>query len=241
MSSNSSVLPTHVGRFEMMNVGRLPPSSKITLQQKIFFICMTVAVGLLSYLIARGVVNHSKSTQVLLTSGSLTKSSLTSIKFYNEYTQNTSYSGIYNWENIVEPYKITYFEVPTFTNMDSFDFVWFLDGWRIAEGSKISFTFGAPTGVFQTIRVDAVGSSGAVSLSWSMDVMCKYVRREIRSLVEQDRIAFFQAINIVYRVPTQTGKALYGPNYRSKDFFTRLHLYYGGTQDCDHWHQVFSF
>jgi hypothetical protein len=25
--------------------------------------------------------------------------------------------------------------------------------------------------------------------------------------------------------------------YRSKDFFNRIHLYYGGSKSCDHWHQ----
>jgi len=33
------------------------------------------------------------------------------------------------------------------------------------------------------------------------------------------------------------GKKLYGKNYRSRDYFNRIHLYYGGSKSCDHWHQ----
>ena len=56
-------------------------------------------------------------------------------------------------------------------------------------------------------------------------------------MLDQDRDAFFQAVSIMQRVPTQTGKRLYGTKYRSKDFFNRIHLYYGGSKSCDHWHQ----
>ena len=237
MSFSSSDLPIRMERFEVMNIGIVPVKTRLTIQQKIFFACMAIGVGLLSYLVARGLVNHSGSTNLVQT-GAKAKSMLTSIKFYNEYTLNTSYSGIYNWENIVEPYKVTYFEVPSFANMNEYVFYWYLDGNKIAEGSKINFTFTSPTGLFQKVTVEAADKSGKVLLSWSLDVMCKYVRREIRALVEQDRIAFFQAMNVIFRVPTQAGKRLYGPNFRSKDFFTRYHLYYGGDQVCDHWHQV---
>jgi Common central domain of tyrosinase len=30
---------------------------------------------------------------------------------------------------------------------------------------------------------------------------------------------------------------LYGTKYGSKDYFNRIHLYYGGSKSCDHWHQ----
>ena len=59
----------------------------------------------------------------------------------------------------------------------------------------------------------------------------------MRQLLGQDRDAFFQAVSIMQRIPTQTGKRLYGTKYRSKDFFNRIHLYYGGSKSCDHWHQ----
>ena len=95
--------------------------------------------------------------------------------------------------------------------------------------------------------------------------MVKYVRREIRSLTDIDREKFFNAVHILARVPTTTGQVMYGTDYKSKvqthrvstpnshipsqsltpyilqDYFNRVHLYYGGTADCDHWHQGAGF
>ena len=58
-------------------------------------------------------------------------------------------------------------------------------------------------------------------------VMVKYVRREIRSLTDRDREMFFNAVSVIQRVPSAVGQAIYGKKYYSKDFFNRIHLYYG--------------
>lgn len=58
-------------------------------------------------------------------------------------------------------------------------------------------------------------------------VMVKYIRREIRSLTDRDREIFFNAVSVLQRVPSAVGQQVYGENYYSKDFFNRLHLYYG--------------
>ena len=57
--------------------------------------------------------------------------------------------------------------------------------------------------------------------------MVRYIRREIRALTDQDREAFFQAVMTIQRVPMSVGKRLYGPHYRDKDYFNRVHLYFG--------------
>ena len=56
------------------------------------------------------------------------------------------------------------------------------------------------------------------------EVMVKYVRREIRSLRDRDRETFLNAAMIMQRVPTNVGERLYGPKYKSKDYFNRIHL-----------------
>ena len=243
MSSNS-YLRIEEGGFEAMSYGERA-NKRPTLQQRILTICLFVTVGLMSYVVARVVSPRLNQTVVVTSSLATAKSSVSespqtpTINYYNEYTKNTTYSGVYNWKNIVEPYKNTTFEVTNPVSSSEYSYIWYLDGWHIAEGSQINFTFAAPSGSYQQVRVDLVeAKSQKVLYSSSIDVMNKYVRREIRSLVEQDRIAFLQAMSIIFRVPTQTGKALYGSNYRSRDFFTRMHLYFGGTADCDHWHQV---
>ena len=159
-----------------------------------------------------------------------------SISIYNEYTIDRPLSGGYPWEYIVEPYKVTTLEV---TNPNSeVTYKWYIDGWHQGDGTVITTAFTEVTGKYHTINVQMIASSGKVMGSSSISVMCKYVRREIRELIDQDREAFFQAVAILQRVPTQTGKKIYGTKYRSRDYFNRIHLYYGGSKSCDHWHQV---
>ncbi|CAM9292136.1 unnamed protein product, partial [Choristocarpus tenellus] len=57
--------------------------------------------------------------------------------------------------------------------------------------------------------------------------MVKYVRREIRSLTDVDREMFFNAVSVLQRVPTSVGRLVYGDSYRSKDYFSQKHVYYG--------------
>lgn len=38
---------------------------------------------------------------------------------------------------------------------------------------------------------------------------------------------FFNAVAVMQRVPSGVGQIVYGSNYYSKDYLTRLHLYYG--------------
>ena len=58
-------------------------------------------------------------------------------------------------------------------------------------------------------------------------VTVKYVRREIRKLTDRDREIFFNAVAVMQRVPSAVGQMVYGAKYYSKDYFTRIHLYYG--------------
>lgn len=161
-----------------------------------------------------------------------------SIIFYNEYTVDKPLGGDYPWPNIVEPYRVTTFQVSDPLSTDEYKYEWSIDGWHKDDGSTVQIVFGAPTGEAQTITVALKRrTDGKVLSTSSVEVMCKYVRREIRDLFDQDREAFFQAVAIMQRVPTQAGKLVYGKNYRSRDFFNRIHLYYGGSKSCDHWHQ----
>ena len=66
-----------------------------------------------------------------------------------------------------------------------------------------------------------------VAVEHSFNVTVKYVRREVRSLTDFDREKFFNAVSVLQRVPSAVGQQVYGKKYYSKDFFNRLHLYYG--------------
>ena len=76
---------------------------------------------------------------------------------------------------------------------------------------------------------DADAEPGTASRDNRLDfvVTVKYVRREIRTLTDRDRETFFNAIAVMQRVPSAVGRAVYGNKYYSKDYFNRMHLYYG--------------
>lgn len=63
--------------------------------------------------------------------------------------------------------------------------------------------------------------------SYHFEVAVKYVRREIRRMTDRDREIFFNAVAVMQRVPSAVGQQVYGKRYFSKDYFNRLHLYYG--------------
>lgn len=99
------------------------------------------------------------------------------------------------------------------------------------RGAQCSVTAFDPTltGSVPELRGGDIGTeeSAIVSGPYYFSVEVKYVRREIRSLTDQDREMFFNAVSVIQRVPSSVGQAVYGSNYYSKDYLTRLHLYYG--------------
>ncbi len=158
------------------------------------------------------------------------------VSIYNEYTKDKPLEGDYPWEYIVEPYRKTTLCV---TNaIEGYYYSWYVNDWHQEDGTNITMLFLSPTGDYSTVKVYMIDSTtDVVQTSAEINVMIKYVRREIRSLIDQDRLAFFNAVSIMQRVPTSVGKKIYGDKYRSRDYFNRIHLYYGGNITCDHWHQ----
>lgn len=75
--------------------------------------------------------------------------------------------------------------------------------------------------------VAATTSTAGEIFEYEFAVTVKYVRREIRSLTDRDRETFFNAVAVLQRVPSAVGRAVYGGKYYSKDYFNRMHLYYG--------------
>lgn len=87
-------------------------------------------------------------------------------------------------------------------------------------------THGIPGGRVSASLGDGTRGAGE-SATEEFVVAVKYVRREIRSLTDRDREVFFNAMAVMQRVPSAVGRAIYGRKYYSKDYFNRMHLYYG--------------
>jgi hypothetical protein len=71
----------------------------------------------------------------------------------------------------------------------------------------------------------------------------KYVKREIRTLDDEDRNAFLDAMSVLYRTSKLEGMELYGDNYITAYDVSQLHNNLAGDVDggCDHLHDGYGF
>lgn len=182
----------------------------------------------------------------------ISKSETFDFKVYNEYGNVAN--PAYPWRLVAEPFRMTTLESTGKAPQDAC--IWNLE-YRKTEHRNASHndflqrdddtytTAGCLTG-FQfkklgTWRVTLTEVSEEGSKAITNDIMVKYIRREIRKLTDRDREYFFCGVMMLARIPTHTGQLLYGEKYKSKDFLNRMHLYYGGRADCDHWHKGAGF
>jgi hypothetical protein len=159
------------------------------------------------------------------------------ILVYNDYTKFNPIK-YYPWSHMAEPERVTYLEANIEEESGyTYRYTWYVNDHIQDYGRVIEMNF--PEVGDQSVVLE-VSKSGKVE-TYEVTVKVKYVRREIRSLTDKDREMFFNAVSIMQRVPTSVGQKIWGTNYKSKDYFNRVHLYYGGTADCDHWHQGAGF
>eukprot|EP00903_Cladosiphon_okamuranus_P013777 g12823.t1 len=113
-------------------------------------------------------------------------------------------------------------------------FKWSFEDGTVLQGREVQhyFTVLGRQTVSLSQTIVSTGDIKQVEAS----VMVKYVRREIRQLTEKDRVAFFDAMEKLYRLPTSEGNSVYGNEYKGIDFFVQMHLDGAGIEDCDHWH-----
>lgn len=101
------------------------------------------------------------------------------------------------------------------------------------------------TGSPATVQVDAVGvfactvtathrSTGA-AYTQDFTLAVKYVRREIRSLSDADREAFFDALYKIYSVDAALGKKQYGAKFQTAEYFLWKHLTGAFRADAEAW------
>lgn len=216
------------------------------------FLVVTVGV---SFILGYMVAGHSLVSTSKLSDSSTTQEVSAQDPFYpdiivyNDYTKETPVTSEYNLNYkseiyYIEPERPTTFEVVNSDNR--FKYSWDFDyGVVVCENSptcvlSVAGELSKKQGKLYVKLVAEHTKSGTKTVSLHA-VKVRYVRRELRRLLEQDRVAFFQAVAILQRVPTQVGKKLFGDNYRSRDFFNRMHLYFGGSKSCDHWHQGAGF
>jgi len=99
----------------------------------------------------------------------------------------------------------------------------------------------------QLVASAARGSNAPLALSstsytWTEVYMnCLYVRRELRTLNDDDRNAFFDTAEVLFRTPTSEGQDTYGSKYYGIGTFAMAHNILAGNSDCDHMHDGLGF
>ena len=143
------------------------------------------------------------------------------------------------WDAVAEPFRaqtiyITKLAIDgTEMTVDDYDISWEIDGSKYS-GNGASFVVKKTAVLTATVAV--VSKSGAVEMSREFSLAVKYIRRELRSLTDADREAYFAALYKLYTVDAATGVSLYGSKFRTAEQQLWKHLNGAGTSDCDHWH-----
>ena len=90
--------------------------------------------------------------------------------------------------------------------------------------------------VFDGCVCKVVTEDGSV-FTRTFSAAAKYVRREIRSLIPEEKTRFMDAMKVVYDYKNEDMyMTKYGAKFKSIKYFQEKHLNGAGTTDCDHWH-----
>jgi len=110
--------------------------------------------------------------------------------------------------------------------------------WKIEEksyiGQTVTHTF-TNTG-YVIIEVKITYGKEKLESAQTFSIMVRHVRRELRSLTDEDRDKILSVMEIMYYTPSVVGKTIYGENYRSISDFMLDHLKGAAQKTCDHWH-----
>ncbi|CAM9893269.1 unnamed protein product [Pylaiella littoralis] len=85
------------------------------------------------------------------------------------------------------------------------------------------------------------GDGTVVVRSSTTEIFCKYVRREIRSLFEEERNMMFDAMKVLWDVKVEEGRDLYGPDYLDVWSIDMFHQVGASDIECDHLHDGIGF
>ena len=161
---------------------------------------------------------------------------------YNPLDQAASW---YPWDYIAEPHKTTHLAVVDCSS----DAVY---SWAVTHHAAgyptpvrtLSDSTGCEVKLVMTavstmhkVAIDLARGDGATS-QHTIEVMCKYVRREIRDLTESDRERYFRAMAAVAKTDLETGIARYGTKFVNLEYFAVKHIH---TQECSPFHGGLSF
>ena len=157
------------------------------------------------------------------------------ITFKNEYGTVTTHD-LYAYDNIVEPYKTTTIGL-NLALPEKYSVSWQIGETKSGlKGSSLTQVFTTVNDVFKVTANIYDSDAGKEVTSIVSEAACKYVRREIRTLTDDDRNAFLDALEIVYNTDQTEGQSMYGEKFINIRELVKKHLDGAGRKECDHWH-----
>ncbi|CAN0234756.1 unnamed protein product [Pylaiella littoralis] len=148
---------------------------------------------------------------------------------------------------LIEPHRETTLSVSS--PRDGYEYIWEVRGGDADEADLHTTASGAEAVVILTIlddnviRLKEVNSEGTVVRRLDEMVMVKYVRREIRTLTDEEREELLDAMFTLWEVKVDggNGKERYGDNYADIYAMNRLHIMAAMNKTCDHFHDGLGF
>ncbi|CAM9863802.1 unnamed protein product [Pylaiella littoralis] len=149
---------------------------------------------------------------------------------------------------LIEPHRETTLSVSSPRN--GYEYIWEVRGGDPLDKADVrARASGAEAVVILTIldenmiTLKEVNSEGDVVRRLDEMVMVKYVRREIRTLTDEERDELLDAMYTLWEVKVDggDGKELYGDNYADIYAMSRLHIMAAMNKSCDHFHDGLGF
>jgi len=169
---------------------------------------------------------------------------------WNAYGQQSSLN--YPWLSnkvVVEPNRVTTLEVTTthesLVSESDLTFTWKFQHMQSVDTDEYTVTGSIIEHNFKTLGhydLSMIASNEKSTITSKQMVHCLYVKREIRSLLSEDREAFLDAAFTIWNVSTLVGRKKYGGTFTGMDKFAREHAAEAtGDIMCDHWHEGSGF
>merc|ERR1711998_477267 len=92
------------------------------------------------------------------------------------------------------------------------------------------------------VEIEMRGDNGNNLGTFTGHVLCRYVKRELRSLTDDDRETFTSAAAELWKYNQSAGREVYGEDFTSISEFVLNHAFSStGDVHCDHWHEGTGF
>lgn len=212
----------------------------------IFGAFATVIIGINSGLSPRPLGSPLVTEKQIRTTTDTTEYFSISLSVSNDYPAPQSLQLYPDWTYLVEPWRNT--TLTAINTAPSSAIEWSITYSRehklhsidlMGTGSKVIAIF-PHAGQWYNISVHEIRLDGKVVRA-TFSSIGKYVRREIRSLSNDDRERYFSALEKIHRLSLSEGQARYGAKFANQDIFLIKHLSQDTLTNCNFFHGCSGF